>query len=93
MDIFELQYGAMVVAAFRYALHLESVQSCQCDLPELPSSLTWISSEKQLLVKLMSKISKAELLSVLRKIPSHVHPSYKHTIKSCSFAITDLIIT
>ena len=40
----------------------------------------------------MSKFSKAELLSVLRKIPSRVRPPYKRTIKSCSFAITDLII-
>ena len=93
VDIFELWYSATVAATFWYALCLESVLSHQCDLPGLPSSLTWISSEKQLLVNLMSKISKAELLSVLRKIPSHVHPSYKHTIKSCSFAITDLIIT
>ena len=91
-DIFELRYGATVAAAFRYALHSESVQSHQCNLPELPSSLTWISSEKQLLVNLMSKFSKAELLSVLRKIPSRVRPPYKRTIKSCSFAITDLII-
>ena len=91
-DIFELRYGATVAAAFRYALRSESVQSHQCNLPELPSSLTWISSEKQLLVNLMSKFSKAELLSVLRKIPSRVRPPYKRTIKSCSFAITDLII-
>ena len=65
----------------------------QYPLPKQPESLTWVSSSKRDLIVLISKkLSKSEFLSVLHNIPWRVCPCHKCTIKSCAFALVELMV-
>ena len=92
-DIFEQRYGEVVAAAFRTALCPAMLMHVQYPLPKQPESLTWISSSKHdLIVLIYKKLLRSEFLSVLHNILWQVRACHKWIIKSCAFALVELMV-
>ena len=90
-DLCEIRYGLTVAATLRCGLRTDAFVYKMIHLPPTMNQLKRLKTEKKVLIKLVSKIPKPHLLSVLRGFPARVRPSYKHTIVSCATAIVDLM--
>lgn len=91
-DLCEMRYGVTAAATLCCGLRTDGFVYEKIQLPLTMKVLNWLTLDKKVLIKLVSKTPKKHLLSVLHSIPARVRPPYKCTIISCATVIINLII-